>query len=77
MLLSVELKDRAKRDQAEVVLCFDEEGLTFLIEKLTRLRGRKDHEHLMTPAWAGNELTEIKQGGSDHELVNHLRLVKV
>jgi hypothetical protein len=57
-------------------MCFDEEGLDALIKTLTKLRGKQDHVHLMTPSWAGKELTEIKQGGVEYELVNHLRLVK-
>lgn len=76
MLLTVEIKDAGKLNEAEAVICFDDEGLEFLVGKLIRLRGRLDHEHLMTPSWAGNELTEIKQGGDEYELVNHLRLVK-
>jgi len=77
MLLTVEIKDGAKAGVAEAAFCFDDEGLEFLIEKLTHLRGKRDHEHLMTPSWAGSELTEMKQGGEEYELVNHLRLVKI
>ena len=77
MILTLEIKDGAKPTEAEAALCFDDEGLEFLIEKLTRLRGKRDHEHLMTPSWAGNELTEVKQGSAEYELVNHLRLVKL
>ena len=76
MLLTIEIKDAGKANEAEAAICFDEEGLEFLIEKLARLRGRRDHEHLMTPAWAGSELTENRQGGDEYELVNHLLLVK-
>ena len=76
MILTVELKNHAEKPVAEVAICCDEEGLNFLIEKLERLRGKRDHTHLMTPSWAGNELTEHKQGGLDYQLINHLRLVK-
>ncbi|WP_244559958.1 Imm32 family immunity protein [Ensifer aridi] len=31
----------------------------------------------MPPSWAGDSLTEEKQGGERYELVNHLRLVRV
>ncbi|MFQ3582060.1 MAG: Imm32 family immunity protein [Chloracidobacterium sp.] len=48
-----------------------------MIEKLTRLRRKQDHEHLMTPSWGGNELTEVKQGGAEYGLINHLHLVKL
>ena len=76
MLLTVEIKDAQKTGESEAAICFDNDGLEFLINKLIRLRGRHDHEHLMTPAWAGNELTEDKQGGEEYQLINHLRLVK-
>ncbi len=76
MLLTVEIKDAQKTNEAEAAICFDDEGLEFLISKLIRLRGKREHEHLMTPAWAGAELTENKQGGDEYELINHLRLVK-
>lgn len=59
-----------------VEIHFDQEGLDLLIGRLESLRqrGKQDHEHLMTPSWAGNELTEEKQG-SDNELINHLCLI--
>jgi hypothetical protein len=64
-------------DVAEVAICCDAEGLERLIAQLEKLRHKRDHTHLMTPSWAGNELTEEKQGGKDYVLVNHLRVVKV
>lgn len=77
MLLTVELRDGDKPGRAEVALCLDEEGLEVLIRKLEHLRGREEHDHLMTPAWAGTELSESKQGGPEFELVNHLGIVKL
>jgi hypothetical protein len=79
MTLTVEIESNGSdKPPAEVAICCDDAGLDLLIKKLERLRGKKcDHAHLMTPSWAGNELTEQKQGGNDYELVNHLRLVKV
>lgn len=76
MLLTVELKLCGVTAPAEVAICCDEQGLNLLIEKLQRLRGKQEHIHLMTPSWAGSELTEQKQGGDDYQLANHLRLVK-
>jgi len=76
MLLTVELKKSQATNESEAAICFDDEGLEVLMKKLIRLRGKSDHEHLKTPAWAGAELTEHKQGGEEYELVNHLRLVK-
>ena len=76
MLLTVEIRDARNIHEAEAVICFDDEGLESLIARLTRLRGKKGHDHLMTSAWAGDELTENKQSGDEYELINHLRLVK-
>jgi len=77
MTLTVEAKRREDQPVEEVAMCFDDDGLITLIDKLQRLRGKRDHSHLMTPSWAGSELTEEKQGGAEYELVNHLRLVKL
>jgi hypothetical protein len=76
MVLTVELKKSQVPGESEAAICFDDEGLKLLIDKLSRLRGKRDHDHLKTLAWAGTELTEVKQGGDDYELVNHLQLVK-
>lgn len=77
MIITVEIKGGQGPSTAEVAICCDEEGLNFLIEKLSRLRGKKDHLHLMTPAWSGTELSEKKQGDENYYLANHLRLVKL
>jgi hypothetical protein len=77
MILTVEAKRPGDQPIEEVAVCFDDDGLHTLIDKLQRLQGKCDHTHLMTPAWAGNELTEEKQGGAEYELVNHVRLVKL
>ncbi len=75
MKLTVELQ---KGEQPEVALCFDAEGLDVLIRKLEYLRRSKvDHLHLMTPAWAGQELTEEVAGGQGYHLINSLRLVRL
>ncbi len=78
MILTVEVEpDPPHKAPAEVTICFDDEGLELLVQKLQRLRGKKDHLHLMTPSWSGEDLTEQKQGGNGYELVNQLRLVKM
>lgn len=74
MKLTVELQ---KGEQPEVALCFDTAGLDFLISKLEHLRSKVDHLHLMTPAWAGHELTEDLAGGEQYQLINSLRLVRL
>lgn len=81
MILTVELAPQDgvidPEKIGEVAICCDDEGLEKLISYLESLRGRHDHQHLMTPAWAGNELTEEKHGDGHYVLVNHLRIVKI
>ena len=74
MNLSVELE---KANHPEVAICFDKEGIDLLIRKLEKLRDSPGHTHLMTPSWAGNDLTEIVVGGDKYELINSLRLVRL
>ena len=84
MVLTVEVEPSEKCDCSvlnidEVEIFFDEEGLELLEYKLRQLRLGQgpDHEHLMTPSWAGNELTEEKQGECRSILVHHLRIVRL
>ncbi len=53
-------------DCDEVEIHCDRKGLDTLLTILHKLADSKSplprHDHLMTPAWAGNELTEEKQG---------------
>jgi hypothetical protein len=74
MKLSVELQHG---DSPEVALCFDAEGLEVLLRKLEHLKSKIDHLHLMTPSWAGHELTEELCGGDQYQLINSLRLVRL
>ena len=69
MLLTVEYN---KEDGVEIHC--DSEGLELLVSKLNVLKQHGGHEHLMTPAWAGTELTEEKQGDGN-ELINHLKIL--
>ena len=72
MLLTVE---NDKEEKIEIFM--DVEGLDLLVDRLNKLRRNAemgDHDHLMTPSWAGWELTEDKQG-VDNELINHLCLI--
>lgn len=77
MILTLEIKEQSPINESELVLCFDDEGIGILISKIQSLMGTKDHLHLMTPSWAGDELTEDKIGGEDYVLLNRLRLVKL
>ena len=45
----------------EVEVHGNEEGFRELIEALSRIINTSEHDHLMTPAWGGCELTEEKQ----------------
>lgn len=77
MLITVEFKEGDNPSEGEIALCFNNDGIDFLINKLSLLRRKKDHDHLMTPSWAGIELSENKQGGKEYKLIHHLRLVKI
>lgn len=54
---------------------FDEEGAELLADRLLRFarRGERDHDHFMTPSWAGWELSEERLNPKA-ELVNKLNL---
>lgn len=68
-MLTVEINAKEKR----VEMYLDKEGLRILRQSLDMLQ-QQGHDHLMTPSWAGTELTESSQG-HDTELMNHLLLV--
>ncbi len=70
MLLTVEYDG-----ESVVELHLDEEGLDLLVDRLMKLRkhNEPEHDHLMTPSWAGWELTEEKQD-AENELINHLTI---
>lgn len=57
-LLTFELSE----DCTSLEIHSDEVGLELLEQVCSRLRKGHGHEHLMTPAWGGQELSEEKQG---------------
>ncbi len=69
-MLTIEFNEREQR----VEIYFDEDGLKTLRRSLDMLSSKGGHDHLMTPSWAGTELTEEKQG-ENTTLINHLLLV--
>jgi Immunity protein 32 len=74
-MITIELRDAAKAGDGmtEVEIFCDSEGLTLLSKQLEHLKFGSSHVHLMTSAWAGNELGE-KPFGQGTILVNHLRI---
>jgi len=71
MILTVEWQP----GQQELDIVCDDEGIDLLLDKLRKLKRTGGHAHLMTPSWAGDELTEEKQ--TEHgALINHVRIVK-
>jgi hypothetical protein len=57
-------------DQQLEIYC-DRDGLATLQRELDILKERGGHAHLMTPSWAGYELTEERQG--EHtQLIHHV-----
>ena len=79
LTVEVELKENTATIETikEVAICCDDKGIDHLIEKLKSLKGQADHLHLMTQSWAGEDLTEQKQGGDDYILAHHLRIVRL
>lgn len=65
------------RDRELIDIHCNREGLDDLIYYLTRLRdnseGTPQHDHLMTPNWAGTELTQEAQG-SESNIVNKVTI---
>jgi hypothetical protein len=65
-------------DEGELFMHAAAKGLSVLISALERLKAKAeegvcDHDHLMTPAWGGSELSE-KKGTESGELIHHLKL---
>lgn len=75
-MLTIEIRDAEKAvdGMAEVEMFGDADGLALLIRQIEQLmKAGSGHVHLMTPAWAGNELDE-KTIGKGTNLINHLRV---
>ena len=70
-MITTEIKDISKPESSEVEIYVDREGLSLLINKLKTLESKGGHVHLMTPAWAGNELNE-ELIGEGNTLINHI-----
>ena len=70
MKLTVEYLKNSKSTGEVMIIC-DAVGLDSLIEHLQILKQNRGHVHLMTPSWAGAELTENKQLPNS-DLINHL-----
>ena len=70
-MITIEIKDISQPEDSEVEIYLDNTGLSLLLKKLKTLELKGGHVHLMTPSWAGNELSEkpIEKGNT---LVNHL-----
>jgi hypothetical protein len=51
----------------------DAAGLQDLLQKLQGVIRSHNHEHLMTPSWGGDELTEETQG-KDARLINKVTI---
>lgn len=63
-------------DAEELEIFLDHEGLDLLMRKLQTVKDKGGHVHLMTPAWAGNELSEeIQRPGNT--LINHVRVTLI
>jgi len=63
------------KDGDELNVHCDDIGLEKLLLVLSRLKGNAQHEHLMTPSWGGNELSEELQS-EDSQLLNKVTIHK-
>jgi hypothetical protein len=74
-MITIEIRDADKVNEglAEIEIFCDLEGLSLLAKQLEHLKSGSSHVHLMTPAWAGDELSE-KAVGNGTTLINHLRI---
>jgi hypothetical protein len=74
-MITVEIRDaeKASEGKAEVEIFCDQDGLSLLIRQLGLLKRGPSHVHLMTPAWAGNELNETRLGERT-TIINHLKV---
>jgi hypothetical protein len=74
-MITVEIKDpeQVAKGASEVEIYCDREGLNELIRKLEALANGETHVHLMSPSWAGHELSE-EVVGSKNALIHHLRI---
>jgi hypothetical protein len=68
----------ADREGGQVFIHADAAGLDYLIRSLSRIRKHLDnnvceHDHLMTDAWGGSELTE-RGLENDAQTVHHVKI---
>jgi hypothetical protein len=77
-MITVEIRDasNAGEGKAEVEIFCDGVGLDLLCKQLQHLKVGSSHVHLMTPAWAGNELAATPVGKGTN-IVNHLRITMI
>lgn len=68
-MLTVELN----KAQESVEIFFDEKGAEILKNYIDQALKHRDHFHLKTKEWAGDELSSEKQG-VENLLINHLRI---
>ena len=61
-LLTFEMSD----DKTEIEIHGDKEGLIYLVGLIEKVIKYNTHDHLMTPSWAGNELSEEAKGKNTH-----------
>jgi hypothetical protein len=74
-MITIEVREAKKASEGltEVEMFCDPDGLAELLKQLGHLKAGSSHVHLMTPAWAGNELGE-KTFGAGTTIINHLRI---
>ncbi len=61
-------------DTKELHIVADEKGIEVLMREISFVAKNKDHNHLMTPEWAGSELTS-KQQIEGAEIINKVTII--
>lgn len=78
MLLSVGVEGHSlSEDATQVEICLDQEGLRYLIERLSSLKKGGDHLHFLSPRWGGEELTRLPVQGEGVVASHHLHIALI
>jgi Immunity protein 32 len=77
--MGMRLSFEISADRQELVVSGDVDGLRTLVRTIERRiqntrDGEFDHDHLMTPAWGGHELTTEPWAGEGFSVAHHVKL---
>lgn len=78
-MIIVELNAEAmeKHSALCIELYCDVDGLKLLNNAIERIMAGESHEHLMSPSWAGNELSDSPTHGSSNPVIKSVLIQKI